>query len=364
MNKNNFQTALIGCGRIGFLLETDPLRYKPCTHYGGIHANKIDVNFACDLDQERLDKFAAQTNIPSDALYTDYRKLLKKHNPELVIISTWTESHSAIGCEAAKNGAKVIVCEKPIAPSLSSAQKLRQACHDNNVKLIINHERRFDSRYNTVKKLIDENKIGVVKTVNAKILTGPYRGDSKISEGGGTLLHDGTHLIDIIRYFFGEIVSVKGDFAREHNRKHGYEDRALAWLKTANGVNVFLESGGTRKYFIFELEISGSEGKIVIGNGYNYLYLAQPSRYYSGYKDLVEVNFPRMEKSNSFANIYCDVKKHLSGSPVHFPSTGLDGYKALEAIHAIYLSSYKNGKELSLPLKQSSINLKKIFNLK
>jgi len=239
----NIRTALIGCGRIGFLLEDDPLRYKPCTHYGGAKAAGIKINFACDLNIGRLKKFAAIASVSDENIYTDYKKLLEEQKPELVIIATWTNMHAGIGITAVRNGAKTIICEKPIASSLKDAQELFSICRKFKVNLIINHERRYDERYNTVKKMLGDKKIGEVKTVYASVLSAGAS-SADIKQGGGPLLHDGTHMIDIIRYFFGDISWVKGEIQR--NKPVGFENRAVAWMRTESGVDVFLEAGGSR----------------------------------------------------------------------------------------------------------------------
>ena len=355
------KTALIGCGRIGFLLEDDPLRNKPCTHSGGIYSAGLKVSCACDINSERLRSFAEKTNIPAESLYTSHRKMLKEHQFDLVAIATWTDSHIPIALDAVKSGAKAIVLEKPIAPSLRSAADLMDAASDAGCHIFINHERRYDHRYRKAKELINSGKIGKVKTVNARILTGAFRGESRLEAGGGPLLHDGTHLVDLLRFFFGDVYSVKGEFIRD-SRNSGFEDTALAWIKTESGVNIFLESGGSRKYFHFDLEIWGTEGKILIGNGFEKLFLYNKSRLYKGFNDLSEKQFPAMKPFSCFTEIYREAKNVLQGKKEEITSSITDGYKALEIVHAIYLSAHRK-KEINLPVKPSAINLKKIFNI-
>ncbi|MDY6936012.1 MAG: Gfo/Idh/MocA family oxidoreductase [Spirochaetota bacterium] len=357
----DLKIALIGCGRIGFLLENDSLRQKPCTHYGGARAAGLRINYACDINTERLYKFAKSANIKEENCFIDYRELILSVKPDLVIIGTWTDSHADIGIFASNNDARTIVCEKPIASNLIQAKRLIEECAKHNVALIINHERRYETRYRNVKRLLSEGKIGDIKTVNASILTSPYRGNSNIGEGGGPLLHDGTHMIDIIRYFFGEIKSALGEIDRD-NRDCGFEDRATAWLKTERGIDIFLEAGGSRDYFVFELNISGTKGKIVIGNGYERIYINRKSRLYSGFRDLSEKPFSKTKGINYFKREYLEVKKTLNRNNIEITSSGLDGYKAMEAIHAIYLSSYLNSKRMELPIRPET-NIKKIFNL-
>jgi predicted dehydrogenase len=355
------KTALIGCGRIGFLLENDPLRYKPCTHYGGLTAAGLKVDCACDINPDRLARFAGLDGIGDSSLYTDYRDLLTREKPGLVIIATWTGSHAEIGIRASRSGARVIVCEKPIAPDLRQARALIRECGKHGTRLIINHERRYDNRYRRARELIARGAIGEVKTVHASILSSGYRGQSAIEEGGGPLMHDGTHMVDIIRFFFGDIAGVRGEFQRT-GRKTGYEDRAVAWLKMKSGIDVFLEAGGARRYFMFDLDISGTGGRIVIGNGYQRLYRSGKSRLYAGFRDLVETPFPKIRAGNCFKDLYRQARAHLSGKGGDSISSGTDGYRALEAIHAVYCSAH-TGKKIDLPLNPAKVDLGAIFSL-
>lgn len=334
--------ALIGCGRIGFLLENDPLRYKPCTHYGGTMAAKLTITHACDINQERLHLFSKIAGIPLSNCYTDYHTLLRQEKPDCVIIASWTNTHAPIGIAAACNGAKVIVCEKPIATDIKQAKALLDACNKHNTTLIINHERRYDYRYNFVKKLITSNEIGNISSVHGFVFT-----PSKVHQpdsGGGPLLHDGTHLIDIIHYLFGDIKQVHG-YTQRYSENSLYEDYAIAHCITTSGVHVTLEAGSHRDYFMFELQILGTRGKIVIGNGYLHLYKPAKSKLYTGFKDLTPKSITPKGKPDYFVRLYKEAKKCLF-NPVTVTSGGYDGYKVLEVINAIYRSSITHSRIL------------------
>ena len=171
-----YTAAIIGTGRIGFLLEHDPLRIKPCTHAGGILKNKkLKITCACDIDKKRLALFGKKYNVKH--LYTDYKHLFKNEKIDIAVISTWTDSHKEITIEAAKRGAKIIVCEKPMAFASKDCKAMLNACKAHKArkkyktKLIINHERRYDPLYRKVKELIDKNRIGKIQTVTANVLT-------------------------------------------------------------------------------------------------------------------------------------------------------------------------------------------------
>ncbi|TAL31235.1 MAG: Gfo/Idh/MocA family oxidoreductase [Spirochaetes bacterium] len=356
------KTALIGCGRIGALLEDDPLRIKPCTHYGGTRAARIRVTHACDIDPQRLALFGTRAGLGASRLYRTHEELLETHRPELVIVATWTPSHADIVMHALKHGARVIVCEKPLCGDLGQAKKLLSACARTGARLVVNHERRFDPRYRAVKRLIEDGAIGEVRTVRGEVLGGPYRGASSPGEGGGPLLHDGTHLIDIIRFLFGDIRSVEGSFSRD-SRKRGFEDRALAWMTARNGLEIFIEAGGSRGYFSFELDISGTTGRIRIGNGFQELHIAGKSRLYAGFRDLLPAEFPRIGGPPAFTGLYREARRLLDDPGAVSVSSGLDGYRALEAVHAVYLSAAQGRKRVELPVSPAIINVKDIFGL-
>jgi len=357
------EISLIGCGRIGFILENDKLRNKPCTHFGGASSVGLKFTSACDINPDRLKEFGSKAGISSGRLFTDYKLLLTDITPDLLVISTQTDTHGDIALQAIRSGVKIIVLEKPAAPSLALTKKIISESKKHNCRIIVNHERRFDARYNKVKDMINAGIIGEIRTVNARMLTGLYRGKSHIKEGGGPLLHDGTHLVDIIRFFFGDISTVQGEFKR-YTRSSGFEDSASAWLQSKTGIDIFLEAGGGRKYFQFELEIWGAEGKILIGNGYNRLFLKKKSGLYTGFNDLQEIAFPAIKQNNCFTEIYKSAKSMLGGKAAANISSIDDGYKALEIIHAVYYSSYLGRKKIPLPLNPMVINLKKIFGIK
>jgi len=358
----NKDIALIGCGRIGTILEEDKLRYKPCTHSGGAKSAGLKINYACDTNKSRLENFAKKTNILKTNSFLNHKNLLKKVIPHVVIIATHIDSHEEITLDFSNAGTKIVVLEKPISYNIKSAKKIITTCQKNNTTLIINHERRYDSRYRKVKEMLDANSIGDILSIKGEVLTSGRIGKSFEKNGGGPLLHDGTHLVDIIRFFVGDFWQIDGDFQRG-NRKEGFEDYTSAFIKTKKNKTIFIEAGKNRNFFSFSIEISGSNGKIIIGNGFQKLFLPQKSKFYEGFKDLVETDFPEYKENNSFTELYTEVKHIIEGKNNSPTSSGKDGYKALEIIHSIYLSAYKN-KKITLPIKQKNINIKKIFNLK
>ena len=91
---NKYKVGLIGCGRVGSLLEDDPLREKPATHAAAFHRHpKTEIVAGCDIDGSRLKQFGAKWGIPDSSLYADYREMLRREKLDIVSVASWTETH-------------------------------------------------------------------------------------------------------------------------------------------------------------------------------------------------------------------------------------------------------------------------------
>ncbi|MBT3923969.1 MAG: Gfo/Idh/MocA family oxidoreductase [Nitrospina sp.] len=341
-----FKTGIIGCGRIGSLLEEDPLRGKPCTHAGGFSAlPAIRLSAGCDINPERLQKFGNRWNVPE--LYSDHREMLAKETLDILCIATWTSLHATMTLDAVKAGVKGIFCEKPIAINLLQAQKMVRACKKNNIPLIINHERRWDANYQQARKMILSGKIGEIKTIIGNALSWKPGKLSVSEHGGGPLFHDGTHLADILLYFGGPVSWVSGHEIRPGGKKF-IEETASAMLGFKNGAIGFIEGGGARKYFNFELDIQGSEGRLLIGNSGQELYVTKKSSRFTDFHELEKIPFPQPKKYESpFTGGAREILKAIrTGKPG--VSTGADGLSALEIITAVYQSAQQKGKRIDV----------------
>ncbi|MBT5027452.1 MAG: Gfo/Idh/MocA family oxidoreductase [Nitrospinaceae bacterium] len=341
-----YKTGLVGCGRIGSLLEEDPLRGKPCTHAGGFSTlPAIDLVAGCDISPERLHKFGQRWNV--NQLYSDYREMLKKERLDILCIATWTALHADMTLTAAKAGVKGIFCEKPIAIDLVQARKMVRVCQKQNIPLIINHERRWDANYQQARKLIGSGKIGEIKTIIGNTLSWKP-GKLQVSEhGGGPLFHDGTHLTDLLLFFGGSVEWVSGQETRPGGKKY-IEETASAMLGFKSGAIGFIEGGGARKYFNFELDIQGTEGRLLIGNSGRELFVTKKSRRFTGFQELEKIPFPEPKKYESpFIGGAREIIKSIrTGKPGI--STGVDGYQALEIIAAVYKSAQQKGKRVMI----------------
>ena len=339
-----YKIGIIGCGRIGSLLEEDPLRGKPCTHSGGFSAlSNVKLTAGCDIDETRLKKFGKQWNINN--LYTDYHEMLSENELDVLCIATWTNQHASMALDGIRAGVKGIFCEKPIDVDLKLARKLVQTCERKNIPLFINHERRWDAYYQRAHKLIQAGKIGKIKTIIGNALSWKPSALPVSEYGGGPLFHDGTHLIDLLLYFGGPIEWVSGNETRPKGIQY-IEEMACAMIGFKSGAMGFIEGGGARNYFNFELDIQGSEGRILIGNSGRQLFVTRKSKRFKGFQELEEIAFPEPKRYETpfIGGARNMIKSIQNGKPDS--SSGKDALKALEIIYTIYKSAQQNGKRL------------------
>lgn len=142
----------------------------------------------CDLSKTVLERTGEETGCKG--LYEDYRQMLRQVKPEAVFIATPDFLHEEMVIQAAEAGVKGIYCEKPIAVSMNSVEKMRKACEDAGSLLVIGHMRRFSPHYQKIKRILEEGVLGRVECIKCYC--------------AGDLLVDGTHLIDSILYLLDE----------------------------------------------------------------------------------------------------------------------------------------------------------------
>ena len=340
------KVGLIGCGRIGSLLEDDPLRGKPCTHAGGFTSvPSVKLVAGCDIDPSRLKQFGSRWGV--DRLYADHREMLRQESLDIVSIAAWTHLHGRLALDAARSGVKGIFCEKPLTVDLAEARKLVKTCEQKKIPLIVNHERRWDPHYQKAKEIIRAGKIGDVRTIIGNALSWKPAKLAVKQNGGGALFHDGTHLADLLLFFGGPIDWVSGHEVRPHGKKF-IEETASAMLRFKSGALGFVEGGGGRNYFNFELDIQGSKGRILIGNAGRELYLTRKSGRFTGFQELKRATFPEPRGLESpFTRGAKDMVRSIRTGHQSV-SSGRDGLKALEVILSIYKSAQLNGKRIKM----------------
>lgn len=337
-----YSAAVIGCGRIGSLLERDKLRSHPCTHAGiyNTHA-RTELVAGCDRRAIRRAQFSTDWGIPASRVFSDYRDLLREIQPEIVSVGTYTDSHAEITIAAARSGVKIVLCEKPMAIDLAQARRMIDVCRSEGVTLAIHHERRWCRVWRLVKKMIDDGELGEIRTVIGNVLTQEPHPDwhSRLEiSGGGPTLHDGTHLFDSLRYFCGEMSSIQGGTERMPEGK--IEHTGWAVMRFENGAMAFVECGGRRKYFNFEMDIQGSKGRMIIGNAVFRYFSIGPSPRYEGFTEFAERTPPPFLDDTDYYPYIIEELIEARETGRDSISSGEDGFAALEAVLSVYADKF------------------------
>ncbi len=313
--------AVVGLGRIGSTLEKDTLREKPCTHTGAIIDNPdCLLTSGADIDAEARRKFQEDWG-GSVPVYPNIEALLEAGAPELLVAAAPPETHRRIVERAAASGVPVIICEKPLAHTLRDARAIARIHAHGPVRILVNHERRYSADYQLVRRDIAAGKYGRLLSVHGILYFG------RTAAHRDVMLHDGTHLVDIINYLTGSRCVLRRRFGSMRGRT------ASAYLfGRAGEVPVTIDVGAERDHLVFEVHLSFEEGRIRVGNGVLEYEASGPSPFYEEYRSLLPDQAPRIERTGYFANMLADAVRCVREPDYQPVSSALD---ALEVMHFI-----------------------------
>lgn len=184
-------------------------------HVPAFQSEDWEVAAICSRTQANVAKAAEEHGISH--VFTDYRELIASPDVDAVAVVTPPVSHEKITLAALAAG-KHVLCEKPMSMSGGEAVRMRDAANQRGLTAMIAHEFRFTPQRAHVKMLIDEGYLGDVETVSVTASLGHARGaspgalrwQSEAGMGGGQLAGIGSHYIDSLRYWLGDVISVSG----------------------------------------------------------------------------------------------------------------------------------------------------------
>jgi UDP-N-acetyl-2-amino-2-deoxyglucuronate dehydrogenase len=251
------RTALIGCGKVG-QIHAAVLRDLPESEFVAV----------CDSDSQRASAFSARFCVRA---FTDVGVLLKDTAPQAIVICTPHPLHAAAVIQAAQAGVSALV-EKPLAASLADCDAMLTASRKAGTKLGVVSQRRLYEPVLRMKSAIDAGKIGrpalgVFSMFSwrdqAYYHSDPWRG-KWASEGGGVLVNQSPHQLDLLQWFMGQIDEISGCWA---NLNHPYievEDTALAMIRFKNGgLGSVVTSLSQRPGIYTKVHIHGTNGASV-----------------------------------------------------------------------------------------------------
>ncbi len=238
--------------------------------------------------QSAADSFA----IPH--VYDDWQRMMGEHQFDLVCIATPTLYHAPMTLAALRSGAHVL-CEKPMAMNQDESAHMLETAESLNKLHIIGHELRFNPNRRKIRSLIESGFIGQARHANIVNISGAWgdpagrpAGDwwSREDMGGGRLGASGSHMIDLLRFWLGDIAAISGQVStmvgERIDKKSGDSWRATADDQTSflmemeSGAlcSVFL-SGGARHGMGNQTQIFGGEGTITLADNDERLLVAK-----------------------------------------------------------------------------------------
>ncbi len=341
---SEFRVALVGCGRIAH------------THFEAL--NKVPglrLTAVCDVLPDRARAAGEEHSVP---WFTSYEKMLGEAQCDAVTICTPSGLHPQHGIMAARAG-KHVVCEKPMAISLSAADELVQVCDDLGVRLFVVKQNRLNPSIQLLKRAIDRGRFGRIYLANTTVRwarpqeyydQAPWRGTWEFD--GGAFMNQASHYVDLIQWLLGPVESVMAKTATLA-RKIEAEDSGVALLKFRSGALGVMEV--TMLTYPKNLEgsitILGEHGTVKIGgtavNRVEHWQFAD----YDDDDKLIEQTATAPPNVYGFGHeaYYKNVLEVLRGEAR--PDTdGRGGRKSLEIILGVYESA-KTGREVPLPLR-------------
>jgi predicted dehydrogenase len=244
--------AIIGCGLIG---------QKRAKALMGAR-----LLICADIDHAKAERLAHV--VPGCIATENWQTAAQNNKVDLVIIATPHNALVEIACTAISAGKHVLV-EKPAARNVGELESLLELATSSNLKVRVGFNHRYHRAFRQARALVDEGALGPLMFLRARYGHGgrvgyekEWRARPEIS-GGGELIDQGMHVIDLARWFLGDITQVDGH-AHTYFWNMPVDDNAFMLLKTAEHRVAFLHVSCTEWKNTFSFELYGKQGKLQI----------------------------------------------------------------------------------------------------
>ncbi len=327
--QSQLQFALVGCGLIG----------RKRAHALGQRGR---LRYACDVDGSRAAELAAL--VPGCHAVGDLGAVLSDASVDAVIVSTINSSLASLALQAVRAGKHVLI-EKPGALASSQLRELQAAAASTGSRVRLGYNHRFHPALRKARELVDRGMLGPLMFLRGRYGHGGRRGydrewraDPRLS-GGGELIDQGVHLIDLSRWFLGDFTRVEGH-AATFFWDMPVDDNAFLSLRTEEGQTAWLHASCTEWRNLFSLELYGQSGKIAI-DGLGGSYGVERCTFYRmlpemGPPETTAWEYPRGDESWALETAAFADDILLKREP----SPGLaDGIRVLEIVESVYQKS-------------------------
>lgn len=325
---NALKYAIVGCGLIG-------RKRAQCLAPG-------QLRYACDLDANRANDLAKAA--PGSQAITDYALALRDPAVDIVVVATLNNALAPITLDAVKAGKHVLV-EKPGALCADELKTIAAAAAGTRAKVRIGYNHRYHPALLKARELLEAGSLGPLMFLRGRYGHGGRRGYDRewranpALSGGGELIDQGVHLIDLSAWFLGDFHQVSGH-ASTSFWDMPVDDNAFLSLRTLAGQTAWLHVSCSEWKNLFSFEIYGRDAKIAI-DGLGGSYGVERCTFYRmlpemGPPDTTIWEFPAGDKS--WRVEMTEFERDIIEDRV--PTPGLsEGIRTLEVVEAVYRSS-------------------------
>jgi len=283
-----------------------------------------------DVDADKARDLAGDFGCPWSS---KAKQTIAEEAVDHVVVCIPNQLHEEITRVAAQAGSNVL-CEKPLARTPEEGRRMVEAAATNDVTLKVSSNLRYFPSVLKAKELVEEGAIGDINFVRGWIgndgwhLAKDWFSDGE-RLGGGALLDNGSHLLDIYRWFIGEVVECAG-YATNTHHDVPMEDVALGIFEFSGGAYGFLQSAWTEWDDYMYMELNGSDGYIRVDNRLpdSEVILGRTDGYQERYE------FSKLPPS-SYDNEMADYIDRVNQDKKPIP-TGFDGLRAVQMAHGVY----------------------------
>jgi predicted dehydrogenase len=261
---NSFQNrkikfGIVGCGAIG------------PTHAAALQQmDGVELIAVADLIPDRAQAMADKFSVPR--IYRDQQQLLKDPEVDVVCLCTPSGMHGE-GAIAAMTAGKHVIVEKPMEICTAACDRMLAAQRDSGKLMTVISQHRFDPASLHIKALIQSGKLGKIILATAEVKwwrtqnyydEGNWRG-TWVLDGGGAVMNQGIHTLDLLQWFAGEVESVFAHTATAAHVRIEVEDVAVVTLQFKSGaIGSYIASTAVYDGLPARIDIIGTEGTAIL----------------------------------------------------------------------------------------------------
>jgi predicted dehydrogenase len=252
-SNTKFRVAIVGCGLIG---------QKRARTLAG----QASLRLFCDVQAERAEELAQRYD--GAAISTDWKSAVAREDVDVVFVCTTHDLLAPVAEAAARHGKHVLI-EKPGARRATELDAVEKAAKKTGALVRIGFNHRYHRSFQKARKIFESGVLSELMFIRARYGHGgrigydqEWRAIPEIS-GGGEAVDQGIHLLDLARWFLGDLTLVAGR-APTYFWNMPVEDNAFFLLETETGKTAFLHASWTEWKNLFSFEIAGRMGKLEI----------------------------------------------------------------------------------------------------